>query len=65
MIIDCKIGDIVEIPSGFSRLGYVVGIRKRGCQVGVRYFKPHQIKGTPTDFIWWIHASNVKVISGS
>jgi|13_taG_2_1085334.scaffolds.fasta_scaffold184955_1 hypothetical protein len=65
MIIDYKIGDIVEIPNGKNRLGYIVDIRKTGTQIGVRYFRSRRVNGMPTDYIWWIHRSNVKIISAS
>ena len=57
------IGDIVEVVQAKPRRGLVVGTR--GIQVGIRYFKPSIVRGTPTDFTWWIHRSHVKVISAA
>jgi len=56
-----KIGDIVEVTQSTLRRGLVVDTRS--TQIGIRYFKPSMIRGTPTNFIWWIHQAHVKVIS--
>jgi hypothetical protein len=58
-----KIGDIVEVMGAKPRLGLVVDTRS--TQIGIRYFRPSVIRGTPTDFIWWIHRSHVKVVSAA
>ena len=58
-----SVGDIVEVKQDSPRMGLVVETRL--VQVGIRYFKPSMIQGTPTDFIWWIHKANVKVISAA
>ncbi len=58
-----SIGDIVKVAHAKPRLGLVVATR--GIQIGIRYFKPSSIRGTPTDFIWWIHRSNVSIISAA
>ncbi len=58
-----SLGDVVEIKHAKRRLGLVVDVR--GIQVGIRYFKSSMIRGTPTDFVWWIHRSHVKIISSA
>ena len=58
-----SIGDIVEVAQAKRRLGLVVGTR--GVQIGIRYFKPSVVRGTPTDFIWWIHRSHVRIVSAA
>ena len=58
-----SIGDIVEVAHTKGRVGFVVGTR--GIQIGIRYFRPSMIAGTPTDFIWWIHRQHVKVVSAA
>ncbi len=58
-----SIGDIVEVAHAKPRIGLVVG--ERSTQVGIRYFKPSVVRGTPTDFVWWIHRAHVNVISGA
>lgn len=58
-----SIGDIVEVAHAKPRIGLVVDTRL--TQVGIRYFKPSYIRGTPTDFVWWIHRTNVRVISAA
>tara|TARA_B100001094_G_scaffold141587_1_gene137221 strand:- start:240 stop:431 length:192 start_codon:yes stop_codon:yes gene_type:complete len=60
-----KVGDIVSVPNGTNKFGTIVDTRKGGQQIGVRYFKPASIRGVPADHIWWIHRSNIKVISAS
>ena len=57
------IGDIVEIAYDKSRIGLVVDTR--GMQVGIRYFKPSSIPGTPSDFVWWIHRTRIRIISAA
>ncbi len=58
-----NIGDIVTLVPGKSRTGLVVATR--GMQVGIRYFKPSVIPGTPIDFVWWIHRTHVRVVSAA
>jgi len=58
-----SLGDIVEVKHATKRMGLVVDVR--GIQIGIRYFKPSAIKGTPTDFVWWIHRTHVKIISSA
>lgn len=58
-----SVGDVVEVAQQKSRKGLVVATR--GAQVGVLYFKPYAIKGTPANFIWWIRRTNVKIISAA
>ena len=58
-----SIGDIVEVVHAKPRMGLVVDTRS--TQVGIRYFKPSTIRGTPTAFIWWIHRSHVRVVSAA
>ena len=55
------IGDLVEVSKAAKRLGLIVAVDHP--QVGIRYFKPHAVKGVPQDHIWWIHRAHVKVIS--
>ena len=56
-----SLGDIVEVEHAKRRMGLVVDLR--GIQIGIRYFKPSMVRGTPDDFVWWIHRSHVKIIS--
>jgi hypothetical protein len=58
-----SIGDIVEVTHDTRRTGFVVGMR--GIQIGIRYFKPYMVRGTPVDFVWWIHRQHVKVVSAA
>ncbi len=58
-----SIGDIVEVRAVKPRRGLVVGTK--GAEVGILYFKPSVVRGTPTDFIWWIHRTHVKIISAA
>ena len=58
-----SIGDIVEVTHAKRRLGLVVDTRL--TQVGIRYFKPSMVRGAPADFIWWIHRSHVRIVSGA
>jgi len=58
-----SVGDIVEVVHAKPRMGLVVD--ERLTQVGIRYFKPSMVRGTPTDFIWWIHRSHVRVVSAA
>jgi len=58
-----NIGDIVEVAYDKRRMGFVVDTRL--TQVGIRYFKPSVIQGTPTNFVWWIHRSHVRIISAA
>jgi len=58
-----SVGDIVEIAYDKSRIGLVVDTR--GMQVGIRYFKPSTIPGTPPDFIWWIHRTRIRIVSAA
>ena len=53
----------MEIAQGKPRKGLVVAVR--GTQIGIRYFKSSVIRGTPADFIWWIHRAHVKIVSSS
>ena len=58
-----SIGDIVQVAHAKCRLGIVV--KERGIHVGIRYFKASGIRGTPVDFVWWIHRTHVEVISAA
>ena len=58
-----SVGDIVEVTHAKPRMGLVVDVRS--TQIGIRYFKPSAIQGTPTNFIWWIHKAHVKVVSAA
>ena len=58
-----SLGDIVEVEYAKRRLGLVVDLRWK--QIGIRYFRPSIIRGTPADFVWWIHRSHVKIISSA
>ena len=55
------IGDLVEVSKAAKRLGLIVAVDHP--QVGILYFKPYAVKGTPNDQVWWIHRAHVKVIS--
>ena len=57
------IGDIVKVEHTTNRMGLVVAVD--GTQVGIRYFKSSANKGAPTDHVWWIHRTHVRVISAS
>ncbi len=57
------VGDIVEVVHAKPRRGLVVATRS--TQVGIRYFKPSAVRGTPADFIWWIHRTHVKIVSAA
>ena len=58
-----SLGDIVEVRAVKPRRGLVVATK--GAEIGILYFKPSTIKGTPTDFVWWIHRTHVRVISAA
>ena len=58
-----SVGDIVEVVHAKPRRGLVVDTR--GMQIGIRYFKPSMVRGTPADFIWWIHRTHVKIVSAA
>jgi hypothetical protein len=58
-----SIGDIVQVLHTTARRGFVVD--ERGVEVGIRYFGSWKIIGVSQEHIWWVHRSNVKVISAS
>ncbi len=58
-----NIGDIVQVLHTTARRGLVVD--ERGAEVGIRYFGSWRVVGVPQDHVWWVHRSNVKIISAA
>lgn len=58
-----SIGDIIQVLHTTARRGLVVA--ERGSEVGIRYFGSWTVVGMPQDHIWWVHRSNVKIISAA
>jgi hypothetical protein len=58
-----SIGDIVQVLHTTARRGLVVD--ERGAEVGIRYFGSWRVVGVPQDHVWWVHRTNVKIISAA
>ena len=58
-----SLGDIVEVAHYKKRLGLVVDMV--GSQIGIRYFEPSRVQGTPADYVWWIHRTKVNIVSAA